>query len=354
MQPEEMPYFVGTVAAIFFQNPSNFYKVLLVRLTETTADYREKEIVVTGSFGEIQENELYRFYGELVDHPKYGRQLKVERYEQEKPTTVNGIVGYLSSEKFPGIGKKTAEKIVEQLGEEAIEKIIEEPSVLEQIAGLNQAKRDMIVETIRLNHGMDQVIMGLNRYGFGSQLAFSIYQAYKNEALDIIQENPYQLVEDVEGIGFKRADNLAEQLGIAADSPRRIRAAVLHQIFQHAVQTGDTYVPAETLLHQTIKILETSRPIEIQPDQVATVIIQLVEEGKIQQEETNLYENSLYFSEWGIGNSIQRLLSRKKKSTMTKKKCRKTFGELKKYLVSNMENRKKKQFRKQSGHLYLF
>ena len=100
MQPEEMPYFVGTVAAIFFQNPSNFYKVLLVRLTETTADYREKEIVVTGSFGEIQENELYRFYGELVDHPKYGRQLKVERYEQEKPTTVNGIVGYLSSEKF--------------------------------------------------------------------------------------------------------------------------------------------------------------------------------------------------------------------------------------------------------------
>ncbi len=123
-----------------FQNPSNFYKVLLVRLTETTADYREKEIVVTGSFGEIQENELYRFYGELVDHPKYGRQLKVERYEQEKPTTVNGIVGYLSSEKFPGIGKKTAEKIVEQLGEEAIEKIIEEPSVLEQIAGLNQAK----------------------------------------------------------------------------------------------------------------------------------------------------------------------------------------------------------------------
>ncbi len=212
----------------------------------------------------------------------------------------------------------------------------------------------MIVETIRLNHGMDQVIMGLNRYGFGSQLAFSIYQAYKNEALDIIQENPYQLVEDVEGIGFKRADNLAEQLGIAADSPRRIRAAVLHQIFQHAVQTGDTYVPAETLLHQTIKILETSRPIEIQPDQVATVIIQLVEEGKIQQEETNLYENSLYFSEWGSVTRSNGYLVGKKKSTMTKKKCRKTFGELKKYLVSNMENRKKKQFRKQSGHLYLF
>ncbi|MBF8807432.1 MAG: ATP-dependent RecD-like DNA helicase [Enterococcus lacertideformus] len=330
MQPEEIPYFVGTVAAIFFQNPSNFYKVLLVRVNETTADYREKEIVVTGSFGEIQENELYRFYGELVDHPKYGRQLKVERYEQEKPTTLNGIVGYLSSEKFPGIGKKTAEKIVEQLGEEAIEKIIETPTVLKDIAGLNQAKRDMIIETIRLNHGMDQVILGLNRYGFGSQLSFSIYQTYKNEALDIIQKNPYQLVEDIDGIGFKRADNLAEQLGIEADSPRRIRAAVLHQIFQQAVQTGDTYVLAETLLQQTIKILETSRPIEIQPDQVATVIIQLVEEGKIQQEETNLYENSLYFSEWGIGNSIQRLLSRKKEIKYEEKEVKKNIRRIEK------------------------
>lgn len=330
MQPEEMPYFVGTIAAIFFQNPSNFYKVLLVRVAETTADYREKEIVVTGSFGDVQENELYRFYGELVDHPKYGRQLKVERYEQEKPTTANGIVGYLSSEKFPGIGKKTAEKIVELLGEEAIEKIIADPSVLKQISGLTKPKREMIAETIRLNHGMDQVIMGLNRYGFGSQLAFSIYQTYKNEALDIIQENPYQLVEDIEGIGFKRADNLAEQLGIAADSPRRIRAAILHQIFQHAVQTGDTYVPAEMLLSQTIKILETSRPIEIQPDQVATVIIQLVEEGKIQQEGTNLYENSLFFSEWGIGNSIQRLLSRKKEIKYPEKEVKKNIRRIEK------------------------
>ncbi|HJG22964.1 MAG TPA: ATP-dependent RecD-like DNA helicase [Enterococcus durans] len=330
MQPEEMPYFVGTVAAIFFQNPSNFYKVLLVRVTETTADYREKEIVVTGSFGDVQENELYRFYGELVDHPKYGRQLKVERYEQEKPTTANGIVGYLSSEKFPGIGKKTAEKIVELLGEDAIEKIIADPSVLKQISGLTKPKREMIAETIRLNHGMDQVIMGLNRYGFGSQLAFSIYQTYKNEALDIIQENPYQLVEDIEGIGFKRADNLAEQLGIAADSPRRIRAAILHQIFQHAVQTGDTYVPAEMLLSQTIRILETSRPIEIQPDQVATVIIQLVEEGKIQQEGTNLYDNSLFFSEWGIGNSIQRLLSRKKEIKYPEKEVKKNIRRIEK------------------------
>ncbi len=102
-------------------------------------------------------------------------------------------------QKFPGIGKKTAEKIVELLGEEAIEKIIEDPAQVLKDFRFNEAK-EMIAETICRNHGMDQVIMGSNRYGFGSQLAFSIYQTYKNEALDIIQENPYQLVEEIEEI----------------------------------------------------------------------------------------------------------------------------------------------------------
>lgn len=311
MQSGEMLCFVAKVVSIFFQNSSNFYKVLLVRVQETTADFHEQEIVVTGSFGDIQKEEWYRFYGELVDHPKYGRQLKVERYEKEKPMTVNGVVSYLSSDKFPGIGKKTAEKIVELLGEDAIEKIITDPLVLKQVSGLTKSKREMIAETIRLNHEMDQVIMGLNSYGFGSQLAFSIYQVYKNESLNIVEENPYRLVEEIDGIGFKRADNLAEKIGIDADSPRRIRAAILYQIFQHSIQTGDTYVSVETLLKQTIDVLETSRSNAIKPDQVKTVIIQLVKEGKIQKEETNIYENSLYFSEWGIGSSIQRFLSRK-------------------------------------------
>lgn len=309
---EESPYIVGQAKAIFFQNPSNFYKVILIEVSETNTDYREKEIVVTGSFGQIQEEETYRFFGEFMDHPRYGRQFQVERYEQEKPTSAQGLVMYLSSDKFPGIGKKTAEKIVETLGEGVIDEIIEDPSKLAEVPGLNQKKREMILDTLRANHGMEQVVAGLNRYGFGSRLAFSIYQTYKNEAMTIIQENPYQLVEDIEGIGFKRGDQLAEQLGIAADSPQRIRAAILHEIFQSSVQTGNTYIEAQQLLVRVIELLESSRPVEITPDQAANVILELVEEGKVQQEGTKLYENSLYFSEWGIASSIQRLLKRKK------------------------------------------
>lgn len=323
-------YMVGKVAAVFFQNPSNFYKVLLINIEETDSDYHEKQIVVTGSFGDIQEEEEYRFFGKLVQHPKYGEQMQVDRYEKEQPTSEQGLVNYLSSDKFPGIGKKTAEKIIDLLGEEAIDRIIEDPSVLEQISSLTEKKRKLLVETIQLNYGMDKVIVGLNRYGFGSRLSFAIYQTYKNEALDIIEENPYQLVEDIEGVGFKKADVLAEQLGIEATSPRRIRAAVLHQIFQQAIQTGDTYSPAKQLMDQTIRLLETSRPVEIKPKAVADGIIQLVEEQKIAQEETNLYENSLFFSEWGIASSIQALLQQGSEKKYSKEKVKKALRKIEK------------------------
>lgn len=316
---EEALYIVGTLKAVFFQNPSNFYKVLLFGIRETNTDFLESEIVVTGSFGDVQEDEEYRLFGHFVEHPRYGKQFLVERYEQAQPTSANGIISYLSSDKFPGIGKKTAEKIVEILGEDAIDQIIDQPDILNRIPNLNQKKKDQLVETLRLNYGMEKIIVGLSSYGFGSQLSFAIFQTYRNQALEIIQENPYQLVEDIEGIGFKKADNLAEQMGIAADSDQRIRAAILHQIDEDANQSGDTYVEAQRLLEQVLSLLENARAVEIAPDRVAAMIIQLVEEEKIQQEETKLYENTLYYSEWGIGNAVARLLARKKEIRYPKK-----------------------------------
>ncbi len=106
----ERTFFVGHVAAIFFQNPSNFYKVLLVKVTENNADYKDSEIVVTGSFGEIQEEEKYRFFGELVNHPKYGVQLKAKSYQQEQPTSEQGLIAYLSGENFRESARRPLKK----------------------------------------------------------------------------------------------------------------------------------------------------------------------------------------------------------------------------------------------------
>ncbi len=319
----EKKYIVGQVVTTFYDNPTNFYKVLLVNVKETNTSYTAQEIVVTGTFGQIQEDELYRFYGDVVNHPRYGEQLKVDSYQQDKPTSASGMINYLSSDKFPGIGKKTAENIVTLFGENAIDRIIEDPDKLNEIKGLNAKKRVMLVETIKENYGMEQVILGLNQYGFGSRLAFSIYQFYKEETLKIINENPYQLVEDIDGVGFKKADALAEQVGISADSPQRIRAAIVHELFQSCLNSGDTYMQARELLEVSLTTLESSRPVEIKPANIADEMIHLAEEGIIIQEETKLYEKSLYFSEVGITTSIKRLLKRKKEISYPKKEIEK-------------------------------
>ncbi|MDT2755984.1 ATP-dependent RecD-like DNA helicase [Enterococcus asini] len=320
----------GKVVAIFYQNPSNFFKVLLVQVIETKMDYDEPEIVITGSFGDVQEGEEYLFNGELVDHPKYGRQMKAESYQQAQPTSALGLIHFFASDKFPGIGKKTAEKIVDTLGEQAIDRLLDDPDVLAGVSGLTKAKQQMIVDTVRANHGMDQVIVTLTKYGFGSQLAFSIYQTYKEKTLEILHENPYQLVEDIEGIGFKKADQMAESIGIAADAPQRIQACVMNQLAVLGATTGDTFVPAQELLEQVLELLESSRPVEIQPEALANEIIQLVDAGKIQQEGTNLYDNSLYFAEWGIASSIQRLLKRKQEISYDEKRIKKELKKIEK------------------------
>lgn len=313
---EEMPktpFLKGVAEAIFFENATNFYKVMLVKVKETNTTYDGDEIVVTGTFGQIQEGELYCFYGEIVNHPRYGEQLKVERYEQDKPTSTEGLINYLSSSKFPGIGKKTAQTIVELLGETAIDDILDNPDLLDQVAGLNQKKKETLVSSLKENYGMEQIVVGLNRYGFGNQLAFTIYQYYKGDTLNIIEENPYQLVEDIEGVGFKKADMLAERIGISATSSERIRAALVHELYQGCLNAGDTYMEAKQLLSASIQVLENSRPVEIDPQLVADEVIRLAEEGVIIQEGTRLFEKSLYFSEVGTAASIKRLLEKKKK-----------------------------------------
>lgn len=304
---EEEPFISGYVKAVFYQNPSNFYKVLLIQIEETNLSYQEKEIVVTGSFGQIQEDEMYRFFGKVVDHPKYGTQFTAERYHQEKPTSAAGLIAYLSSDKFPGIGEKTAEQIIDTLGEEALDKISENPDVLAQVPKLNQKKRTMIAEVIQQSDGMEKIIIGLNQYGFGSQLAYTIFQTYKEDTLSTIQEDPYRLVEDIEHIGFKKADSIAEELGFSPDAPARLKAALFYALSEISLSQGDTYTTAEPLMKKALQVLESSRPYIIEPDDLANILLQMIEENRLIEDQEKLYMKSLYAAECGIAGSIKRL-----------------------------------------------
>ncbi|EGJ42535.1 ATP-dependent RecD-like DNA helicase [Streptococcus sanguinis] len=306
-------YFSGTIERIIFENPSNFFRILLLDIEDTDAeDFEDFEIIVTGSMADVIEGEDYSFWGSLVQHPKYGQQLKISRYERAKPSS-KGLVKYFSSDYFKGIGVKTAQKIVQLYGEDTedtIDKILAEPEKLTQINGLAAKNREAFVAKLRLNYGTEMVLAKLAAYGIPNKLAFQIQDTYKEETLDIVEKYPYQLVEDIQGIGFKIADHLAEELGIQSDAPERFRAGLVHTLLTQSMERGDTYVEARDLLEHTIELLESSRQVELDPSLVADELAHLIEEDKVQNVETKIFENSLFFAEEGIKSNLIRLLEK--------------------------------------------
>ena len=302
-------YFSGTIDRIIFENPANFYKILLLEIDETNADFEDYEVIVTGTIADVIEGEEYRFYGQLVTHPKYGQQLQVSRYERSKPTSA-GLIKYFSSEHFKGIGRKTAEKIVELYGENTIDQILAEPEKLTTIRGLSAKNRQLFLDTLRINYGTEMILAKLAEYGIPNKLAFQIQDTYKEKTLSIIEENPYQLVEDIQGMGFIIADKIAENLGVESQSPQRFRAGLLYSLLQQSLETGDTYVEARDLLEASLNVLEQARQVELDPAAVAQELTGLIAKGKLQQVGTKIFDNSLYFAEEGIKKSLTRLLEK--------------------------------------------
>ncbi len=302
-------YFSGTIERIIFENPSSFFRILLLNIDDTDADFDDFEIIVTGTMADIIEGEDYTFWGNLVQHPKYGEQLKLIRYERAKPTS-KGLVKYFSSDHFKGVGVKTAQKIVDLYGDNTIDKVLAEPEKLHDIVGLSAKNREAFIMKLRQNYGTERVLAKLSEYGISNKLAFQIQDFYKEETLEIVEHYPYQLVEDIQGIGFKIADQLAQSLGIESTAPERFRAGLLHTLLTQSMEKGDTYLEAKELLEHTIELLESSRQIELAPNSVADELAHLIEEDKVQNVDTKIFENSLFFAEEGICNNLLRILEK--------------------------------------------
>ncbi|PFO03610.1 ATP-dependent RecD-like DNA helicase [Bacillus sp. AFS076308] len=305
---EQGKFVKGRPIVTIFHNEQNLYTVLRIRVDETNDQYDDKEAVITGYFPKIHEQETYVFFGEFKEHPKFGLQFHTNHFRKDMPQTKQGVIAYLSGDMFKGIGKKTAENIVETLGENAISKILNQPSLLDSIPKLPPEKAKMLYDTLMEHQGLEQVMVALNQYGFGPQISMRIYQAYKDETLSIIQKNPYQLVEDIEGIGFGRADELGYQLGITGNHPDRIKAACLYTLENESMQTGHVFLHAEDLLEQVKSLLEENKRDQIEFTDISSELIKLEEEGKIIGEEKRIYLPSLFFAEKGLVTSINRIL----------------------------------------------
>ncbi|GEP84053.1 ATP-dependent exonuclease V alpha subunit [Staphylococcus piscifermentans] len=286
----------GTVEAILFQNKENFYTVLKVDPIETNEEFDSMPTIV-GFFPEIAEGDVYTFKGQAVTHPKYGKQLKAETFEKELPQTKDAIVSYLSSDLFKGIGKKTAENIVATLGENAINKILDNEEALAEVPHLSKKKQKQIAEQIYSNQEVEKIMIRLHDLGFGPKLSMNIYQVYQVETLSEIEKNPYQLVYDVKGVGFNKADTLAKNLGIEYNDPERLKAGLLYTIEEECIKQGHTYLPKDYVIEASQDTLSQVHSESIDAKLLEEMILQLTEEEKLVEADETLSVPSLYYSE---------------------------------------------------------
>lgn len=302
----------GKLIVMIFHNEETLYSVARIRIKETNEQYEDKEVVVAGYFPYIHEDEIYTFFGYLHQHPRHGLQYQVHHFRKELPQSEDGVIQYLSSDLFEGIGKKTAKKIVDALGERAISKILENPSVLDTVPKLQAEKAKLLYDTLLVHQGLEQIMISLSNYGFGPQLSMKIYQTYKEDTIDIIEGNPYKLIEDVEGIGFARADELGQRLGISGNHPDRIRAGCIYILNQQSLQEGHVFLKLEFFLKQVFNLInEKAKQSRVSEIDISREIIGLGEEGKIIIEEDHVYLPSLYFSEKGLVTSLKRIIEQK-------------------------------------------
>ena len=303
---DEQPTVSGQVKNILFAAQDSFYKVLIIEVANLNFDYDDNEITVTGNFGDIQLGGSYEFKGRLTEHARYGMQFAAQNYQRQAASTSSGLVAYLSSEQFAGIGKATATKIVDALGIEAIDQILDNPAVLDE-TGISAKQQAVIVAQLQQSDGMERAIIALNDYGFGSNLATTIYQKYQQETLTILKQNPYQMVIDIEGVSFSRMDRLAMQQGIDALDDRRIRAGVIEAINQATFESGDTFMQVAGLLQNTQRILEQAQNVPVPLAQVQQAVLTLTSDGLLIAQGQRLYLRALFEAEKSIAQKLVRL-----------------------------------------------
>ena len=243
-ETEELTSFTGKVTYIVYRNDATFYTVLRIRINDT----QEKTITATGIIPEVEPDILYRFTGQYGEHPRYGMQFQISSLEKQLPEEREGVIRYLSGVQFAGIGRKTAEKIVDLLGEDCLQLIREDDQVLYTVPGLSADKAKVIYDGIRAEEdGMSELVRFLNVHGVGIRNLIRLNRAYGKEALSKLKENPYRVIEECDGFGFKTADAMAMSLGFAKDDERRLYALLISLCMDLCVARGDSWADIELL-----------------------------------------------------------------------------------------------------------
>lgn len=237
----------GYVEHIVYRNEENGYSVLNL-VSEGN------EITVVGSFHYLSEGELLELTGDYTEHPLYGEQFQAESFEVKAPKDVMAIERYLGSGAIKGVGAALAARIVRRFGKDTFAVMEREPERLAEIKGISERKAREIGEQLEEKRELRQAMMFLQGYGISVNLSVKIYQKYDQEIYRMIKENPYRLADEMEGIGFRTADEIAKRVGIREDSDFRIRSGILYALLQGAAE-GHTCLPISVLLSKTVELL---------------------------------------------------------------------------------------------------
>ena len=292
-----MEKLAGYVEHIIYRNTDNGYTVLnLVS--------GEDEITCVGIFSDIAEGENIEAEGDYTSHPTYGKQFKVERFEEKAPEDEEAIERYLGSGAIKGIGLALAARIVRRFKEDTFRIIEEEPERLAEIKGISERKAMEIAAQVNEKRDLRQAMIFLQQYGITMNLAVKVYAEYGQEVYGIIKENPYRLADDIAGVGFRTADEIASRVGIRTDSDFRIKSGILYTLLQASAE-GHTFLPQEELTKRASNLLE------VEPEYIERHYMDLAIERKIilkqMQEQTQIYAATFYYMEANTATMLRGL-----------------------------------------------
>lgn len=292
----------GVVERFLFQSPETGFSVFVLQINSS------ESTIVKGTFPQLNAGEHVQLKGAWVMHPKFGKQFDASSCTAKVPTSIIGLKKYLGSGLIKGIGPVYAEKLVDHFGQSILEVIDKEPERLEEVSGIGKGRLEKIVTAWRDQREISNIMVFLQDKGVSAAYATKIYKAYGHQSIARLQENPYRMAEDIWGIGFKMADQVAQQLGFEKESVKRIKAGILFAI-QQAVSKGHLYVELQALKEESFTLLEIDK--EANAARMKQALHELYESDKIKLiTHNNVHFVALtqhYYCEKGVAHKIKEL-----------------------------------------------